>query len=345
MSLRRLGSIVVKELRQLRRDRLTFAMIVGIPTMQLVLFGYAINLDVRHLTAAVLDQFAIVRSVTSPLGEHNFGTHYLLTGYQLSSAAPVVSDDGTVTDISSLQTVFENRFNLQYGFQPQVTAFELIETSAGSEITDPYMDLLYSNLTLNTYNANYYIVKAAYVNPPCSVQCELPVEPSCADLCAEEEQMYAAELFDKYQAVLAHPVVYPFGSQSKEAVRGDREGALGRGLQSPARRLEVVPLLLEQLGGADVATRLGKDLRRLLGVAGLEVQLARALQRLDRGDRGAERLREPEAVARVRFVHAEACMLRRCGTRAVRESLEFVRENSRNPRLVEQARERLSGLD
>ena len=55
MSLRRLGSIVVKELRQLRRDRLTFAMIVGIPTMQLVLFGYAINLDVRNLDAAVLD--------------------------------------------------------------------------------------------------------------------------------------------------------------------------------------------------------------------------------------------------------------------------------------------------
>jgi ABC-2 type transport system permease protein len=59
---RRLGSIVVKELRQLRRDRLTFAMIVGIPIMQLVLFGYAINLDVRHLDAAVLDQANTVRS-------------------------------------------------------------------------------------------------------------------------------------------------------------------------------------------------------------------------------------------------------------------------------------------
>ncbi len=62
MSLRRLGSIVVKELRQLRRDRLTFAMIVGIPTMQLVLFGYAINLDVRNLDAAVLDLADTARS-------------------------------------------------------------------------------------------------------------------------------------------------------------------------------------------------------------------------------------------------------------------------------------------
>src|SRR5690606_5160805 len=39
-----------------------FAMIVGIPTMQLVLFGYAINLDVRHLDAAVLDQAGTARS-------------------------------------------------------------------------------------------------------------------------------------------------------------------------------------------------------------------------------------------------------------------------------------------
>jgi ABC-2 type transport system permease protein len=62
VSLRRLGSIVVKELRQLRRDRLTFAMIVGIPAMQLILFGYAINLDVRNLETAVLDMADTARS-------------------------------------------------------------------------------------------------------------------------------------------------------------------------------------------------------------------------------------------------------------------------------------------
>lgn len=56
MNLRRLSAIVVKELRQLRRDKLTFAMIAGIPLLQLVLFGYAINMDVRGIEAAVLDQ-------------------------------------------------------------------------------------------------------------------------------------------------------------------------------------------------------------------------------------------------------------------------------------------------
>ena len=45
-----------KELLQLRRDRLTFAMIVGIPVMQMLLFGFAINTDVRHLGAAYADQ-------------------------------------------------------------------------------------------------------------------------------------------------------------------------------------------------------------------------------------------------------------------------------------------------
>ena len=49
MNWRRLFAIVVKELRQMRRDRITLAMIVGIPVMQLVLFGYAINLNLRGL--------------------------------------------------------------------------------------------------------------------------------------------------------------------------------------------------------------------------------------------------------------------------------------------------------
>ena len=54
----RIAAIIRKELLQLRRDRLTFAMIVGIPVMQMLLFGYAINTDVRNLSAAVADQSA-----------------------------------------------------------------------------------------------------------------------------------------------------------------------------------------------------------------------------------------------------------------------------------------------
>jgi ABC-2 type transport system permease protein len=52
----RLFAIIRKELRQLRRDRITFAMIVGVPIAQILLFGYAINTDVRNLNAAVANQ-------------------------------------------------------------------------------------------------------------------------------------------------------------------------------------------------------------------------------------------------------------------------------------------------
>ena len=54
-ALRRINAILLKEVRQLRRDRLTFGMIIGIPVMQLLLFGYAINMDVRHLSAGLAD--------------------------------------------------------------------------------------------------------------------------------------------------------------------------------------------------------------------------------------------------------------------------------------------------
>ncbi|EPN8460247.1 ABC transporter permease [Vibrio cidicii] len=52
----RMKAIVVKELRQLSRDRITFGMVVMIPLIQLLLFGYAINTDIRDIPVAVVDQ-------------------------------------------------------------------------------------------------------------------------------------------------------------------------------------------------------------------------------------------------------------------------------------------------
>src|SRR6187455_175317 len=82
-SLGRFRAMVVKEFVQMRRDRVTFGMMVGIPLIQLVLFGFAINSDPKHLPAAILladngpqgrtllhairnsSYFEIVRQVTS----------------------------------------------------------------------------------------------------------------------------------------------------------------------------------------------------------------------------------------------------------------------------------------
>lgn len=54
-SAQRILAIVRKETLHLLRDRLSFGMVFGVPVMQLLLFGYAINQDIRHLSAAVAD--------------------------------------------------------------------------------------------------------------------------------------------------------------------------------------------------------------------------------------------------------------------------------------------------
>ncbi|PRX29544.1 ABC-2 type transport system permease protein [Paraburkholderia sp. BL18I3N2] len=68
-SLTRWWSIVLKEFLQLRRDRVTFGMIVGLPIIQLALFGFAINTDPKHLPTAVIihDQSEFSRSFVAAM--------------------------------------------------------------------------------------------------------------------------------------------------------------------------------------------------------------------------------------------------------------------------------------
>ena len=53
LSLRRFGAVLYKEFIQMRRDRITFGMMIGLPIVQLLLFGFAINADPRHLPTLV----------------------------------------------------------------------------------------------------------------------------------------------------------------------------------------------------------------------------------------------------------------------------------------------------
>ena len=73
-SLVRWWSIVLKEFTQLKRDRLTFAMIVGIPILQMALFGYAINTNPRHLDTAIVsaDDTDITRSFLAALRNSSY---------------------------------------------------------------------------------------------------------------------------------------------------------------------------------------------------------------------------------------------------------------------------------
>jgi len=74
LSLSRILAVLSKEFTQLVRDRLTYAMIIGIPVIQLLLFGFAINSDPKHLPTAVLvqDQGAFSRSVLGALQRSDY---------------------------------------------------------------------------------------------------------------------------------------------------------------------------------------------------------------------------------------------------------------------------------
>ncbi|MBN4667492.1 ABC transporter permease [Pandoraea nosoerga] len=85
-SLARWWSIVCKEFLQLRRDRVTFAMIVGVPLVQLALFGFAINTDPKHMPTAVLmhDDSEFTRSFVAAM-EHS--GYFRMTGTLASEEA------------------------------------------------------------------------------------------------------------------------------------------------------------------------------------------------------------------------------------------------------------------
>ncbi len=72
-SWRRMLAVFIKEFQQMMRDRLTFAMAVGIPIIQLVLFGYAINTDPKGLPTAVISNDASVMARSLVAAVQNTG--------------------------------------------------------------------------------------------------------------------------------------------------------------------------------------------------------------------------------------------------------------------------------
>lgn len=73
-NLDRVAAVMIKEFKQLTRDRLTYAMILGLPVVQLLLFGYAINTEPRHLPTAILVQedSVLARSMVSALAHSDY---------------------------------------------------------------------------------------------------------------------------------------------------------------------------------------------------------------------------------------------------------------------------------
>lgn len=126
-SLGRFTAIMVKEFRQMRRDRLTFAMLIGIPLIQLVLFGYAINTDPRNLPAAayVADESVFSRSVLAAI--ENTGYFRIVTRAGSEAEARALLQRGEVQFVIQIPVGFAR--DLIGGARPAV----LVEADA----TDP----------------------------------------------------------------------------------------------------------------------------------------------------------------------------------------------------------------
>src|SRR6266571_4387883 len=126
-SLSRWLGIVGKEFIQLKRDRLTFGMIVGIPVIQLVLFGYAINSDPKHLPTAALiaDRSEFSRSILAGLRNSQY---FEFIGEAADEAeADRMLADGTAQFVVTIPPDFSRR--LVRGERPAL----LVEADA----TDP----------------------------------------------------------------------------------------------------------------------------------------------------------------------------------------------------------------
>nr|WP_092069495.1 ABC transporter permease [Dendrosporobacter quercicolus]NSL47493.1 DenN [Dendrosporobacter quercicolus DSM 1736]SDL91772.1 ABC-2 type transport system permease protein [Dendrosporobacter quercicolus] len=83
--MKRLRAILIKEFLQMRRDRLTLAMMLLVPVAQLMLFGYAINTDVKHLPTIVFDQSLQQDSrdlLNSLTASGYFDIHYTARNFQ-----------------------------------------------------------------------------------------------------------------------------------------------------------------------------------------------------------------------------------------------------------------------
>ena len=118
LSLRRIWGLLRKEFIQMRRDRLTFAMMIAVPIMQLILFSYAINLNPKHLPTALLaaDNGPHVRAIATALQTSSYFdiTHVLDDPREMD----LLVDSGQVQFAIEIPAGFERA--LAKGTAPQI---------------------------------------------------------------------------------------------------------------------------------------------------------------------------------------------------------------------------------
>jgi ABC-2 type transport system permease protein len=148
----RFWAVLVKEFIQMRRDRLTFAMMIGVPLMQLVLFGFAINTDPKGLPAAVLSADNSVYARTLVAGLENSGYFKIVRQLATEAEANEALARGDVQFVISIPENFGRK--LMRGERPVL----LVEADA----SDPAAT---SNALMALFNLNQHVLDRDLTGP------------------------------------------------------------------------------------------------------------------------------------------------------------------------------------
>ncbi len=158
----RIWAVMVKEFVQMRRDRLTFAMMVGIPIVQLILFGYAINTDPKALPTAVLaaDNSVFARSFVGAL--ENSGYFRVVSQIATEREAEDLLATGSVQFVVTIPENFARK--LERGERPAL----LVEADAAdpAATSNALTALLGLNQTALTRDLQGVLQNLQYQPPP-----------------------------------------------------------------------------------------------------------------------------------------------------------------------------------
>ncbi|HEY5082112.1 MAG TPA: ABC transporter permease [Bauldia sp.] len=221
----RIAAVMVKEFIQMRRDRLTFAMIIGVPIIQLVLFGYAINTTPKLLpTAAIVADHG-------PAGRAIIAALQLSSYFEIEPGTPTEADAremlqrGDASFVVTVPTDFERK--LMRGERPQI----LIEADA----TDPAA-------SSGGVGALSLIVQSALAEVATGPLAKLAVAPSPVDVVIHN--LYNPEAITAYNIVpgllgtilTMTTILMTALAITREVERGTMENLMAM----PARPLEVM---------------------------------------------------------------------------------------------------------
>ncbi|MEO6749694.1 MAG: ABC transporter permease [Casimicrobiaceae bacterium] len=224
-SFARWWSIVLKEFLQLRRDRITFAMIIGVPIVQLTLFGYAINTDPKQMPTAL---------ITADTSEF---TRSLVAAMQASDYFRIV--DGDNDEESARHALAQGRvqfvLTIPAGFSRKLVRGERPSMLLEADATDP----MATAMALAAANGIVQSVSAKDLRGPLAALAATP-PPFAIDV----HRLYNPESITQYNIVpglmgviLTMTMVMMTGlAMTRERERGTMENLLA----TPARPLEVM---------------------------------------------------------------------------------------------------------